>query len=154
MGCRSDPLVISHMARMLQVWTRAHAWCLVMLLWGSATFVASSLSVSVSTPPAFEIPHFDKMLHFGWFSVGGFTLANAIFYHKPQLSSLWWRIVLPVVLMSILGTLDEYRQTFTPGRFGNDFGDWIADTLGGLSGVLLANMVRCFCGTRNSLTGR
>ncbi|MFU8892174.1 MAG: VanZ family protein [Luteolibacter sp.] len=129
---------------MFHTLARPHPWWVGLLLWGVATFAASSFSVSAPTPPAFEFPHFDKVLHFCWFSAGGFVLANAILFRKPPVSSRWWKIAFPVALMSSLGVLDEFRQTFTPGRSGNDFGDWMADTLGGLCGVLIANLAHRF----------
>jgi VanZ family protein len=120
---------------------RPHPWWVGIVLWGVITFTASSFSVGAPTPARFEIPHFDKVLHFCWFCGGGFVLANAFLFYKSSGATIWWKFVLPAVLMSVLGVLDEYRQSFTPGRSGNDFGDWIADTLGGICGVLLANAV-------------
>lgn len=35
----------------------------------------------------------------------------------------------------LVGIIDEYHQTFTPGRTGNDLGDWIADILGSIAGA-------------------
>jgi len=40
------------------------------------------------------------------------------------------------LVCSVIGRLDEYHQTFTPGRSGNDTGDWLADTLGGAAGAV------------------
>ena len=35
---------------------------------------------------------------------------------------------------AIIGALDEYHQTFTPGRSGNDPWDLLADTVGAAAG--------------------
>ena len=99
--------------------------------WLIILWVLSSGNPSVKH--ASEIPHFDKVAHFIYFYMGGALLAMA--------SGLRWRdfsrlgLFLSVVLIcSLIGRLDEYHQGFVPGRNGNDMGDWLADTLGGLSG--------------------
>lgn len=63
--------------------------------------------------------------------------------HKkaPLIRNILIRIVLPIILFSLLGAIDEYHQTLTPGRTGNDFYDWLADFLGATTGVLLANLL-------------
>ena len=45
------------------------------------------------------------------------------------------------VVFMILGRLDEYHQSFTPGRSGNDMGDWVADILGASTGALLVVLI-------------
>ncbi len=127
------------MGDVLKFLIRPHPWWIAMVLWWVVTFTASSFSVAAPAAPAFEIPHLDKVFHFCWFTGGGFLLANAILFRRPPITSIWLKFLIPIVVMSMLGALDEYRQSFTPGRSGNDLGDWIADTLGGICGVLLAN---------------
>jgi VanZ family protein len=116
----------------------SRTWWIFLVLWWVGTFVASSLSVGPPKPPGFEIPHLDKIMHFCWFAGGGFILALAIRLRRPPPASFLVRVVLPIFVMSLLGMLDEYRQSFTPGRSGNDMGDWLADTLGGTLGVICA----------------
>jgi VanZ family protein len=45
--------------------------------------------------------------------------------------------LITIVAISAFGALDEYHQLSTPGRSGGDLGDWTADTLGAMVGVLL-----------------
>ncbi len=73
-------------------------------------------------------------MHFGYFMIGGFTLAN--YLHIK--SAFSWKKVLIISLItgSAVGVIDEFHQSFTDGRTGNDIGDWIADTLGTLAGSL------------------
>lgn len=114
-------------------WWVAHGtWIAIML-------IASSVPVELPEEPRLEIPHLDKVMHFGWFCAGGLILAVAMRLQIPDRGCWWWRMLLPVLWMSSLGALDEFRQSFTPGRNGNDPGDWFADSLGGLAGVWLAN---------------
>jgi VanZ family protein len=37
-----------------------------------------------------------------------------------------------------VGGLDEWHQTFTPGRSGGDVWDWLADMTGGFIGAFIA----------------
>jgi len=127
------------MRDVLKFLARPHPWWIALLLWWVVTFTASSFAVVAPAAPVFEIPHLDKILHFCWFAGGGFLLANAILFRRPRVTSIWIMFVFPIVIMSVLGVLDEFRQSFTPGRNGNDFGDWLADTLGGICGVWVAN---------------
>lgn len=84
---------------------------------------------------AFDIPHFDKVVHFGYFFGGG-GLLSAAFYFKKKPS--WARLILiTTVTLSIIGIWDEFHQSFFENRTGNDPGDWLADTLGAFSGALV-----------------
>jgi VanZ family protein len=145
-GRRRDSLV-THFLTMrdaLKFLARPHPWWIALILWCVIMLTASSFSVTAPDSPAFEIPHLDKIFHFCWFTGGGFLLANAILFRWPGVTSIWVKLILPIVVMSALGVLDEFRQSFTPGRSGNDFGDWIADTLGGICGVWIANVAHRF----------
>jgi len=67
--------------------------------------------------------------HFTYFFLGGVLLTNAI--------HLTFRWRLPLTFLAVLlvigaiGIVDEWHQTSTPGRSGNDRGDLLADCLGG-----------------------
>jgi VanZ family protein len=45
--------------------------------------------------------------------------------------------VAALVAVALFGALDEWHQQFIPGR-SQDTADWLADTLGGGTGILLA----------------
>lgn len=105
---------------------------ILLLLWFLGLWIFSSLPGSdVSLLP---IPYADKVAHFGYFLGGGFLSAWSLRTY------LGWRygVVALVALagMAVVGAGDELHQLFTPGRSGADLGDWIADLLGGLTGVL------------------
>ncbi|YCM44828.1 VanZ family protein [Verrucomicrobiaceae bacterium 227] len=83
----------------------------------------------------FDIPHFDKVVHFGYFFGGG-GLFSAALYFRRKLS--WGKLILTVtVLLSLIGVMDEFHQSFFANRTGNDPGDWLADTLGAFCGALV-----------------
>ena len=110
-------------------------WWLALATWGGLLFFLSSQSLPQG--PAPQVDHLDKVAHFLYFSGGGFVLTGLLLRHGWSRGTrrLVW---VSVLAMAVLGGLDEWHQTFTPGRSGNDPGDWLADVAGGLAGTLLA----------------
>jgi len=74
----------------------------------------------------------DKIKHFIAYFVLGITfclwVSNKKWFAKPV---LWGAVV--VVLCTAFGIIDEYHQSFIPGRSGNDLWDLAADFIGGLA---------------------
>lgn len=115
---------------------RVWPWVLLLLAWAAILYLLSSRSTLPSGP---EIPYKDKVLHFLYFSGGGFLIALILRQGRSTLPGAGWRWWLAGTFFGMLaGALDEYHQTFTPGRSGNDLGDWIADVTGAGTGALLA----------------
>jgi hypothetical protein len=87
----------------------------------------------------FEIPHFDKIVHFGYFFGGSGLLSAALYLaQKPS----WMRLSLIVTaILSLIGIWDEYHQSFFINRTGNDPMDWLADTLGAYFGTLVFRLL-------------
>lgn len=104
-----------------------------MAAWAAAITILSSLSgQQLHDIAPFDL--WDKAAHFLAFAVGAMTLTVALAW-----STAWpgRRIALFAVLaVALFGAIDEYHQTFTPHRSGADVPDWIADTLGALTGTL------------------
>lgn len=117
----------------------ARFWAICLLLW----FVVLNLlshGDKFHPPKEFlwglDIPHLDKVVHFGYFFGGGGLFAAALFFKKNRPS--WPRLILTVtIVLSIIGVWDEFHQSFFENRTGNDPGDWTADTLGALVGSLV-----------------
>ena len=86
------------------------------LMLAVVVFFASGRS-SVASPGWFSE---DKIAHLSVFGLLGILIA------RTQPKQRWW---LGIVLASFYGAADEWRQSFTPGRFV-EFGDWLADTVG------------------------
>lgn len=102
------------------------------IVWFSVLWILSSMSSAVKDGP--KIPHFDKLLHFGYFSCGamlvvGFLLSK--WKNLPLKISLW----VSLLIGSLVGAMDEYHQSFTEGRDGLSFWDWIADSCGAIAGA-------------------
>ena len=73
------------------------------------------------------------MLFYGGLAGGIFvivflSLVRGSGNHRPL-------ILATVLLLAVVGALDEWHQTFTPGRSGNDPLDWLADVLGAFAGA-------------------
>ena len=119
-----------------------HAWFWLasLLLWLAVMWVASSMPSRPMTPQ--PILHFDKLAHFIYFSAGGFILLSWLLARdsKPPV----WKKLIPfcIIVLAVIGWLDEWHQTFTPHRSGNDPFDWLADVLGASAGVFVRKAIR------------
>jgi len=107
-------------------------WLSAFIIWAVTLWVLSSRSSGPSGP---EIPHLDKVAHFGYFFGGGGLLSAYLFRRQPVSPN--WKFIIPVTVavLGLIGILDEFHQTFTPGRSGNDLYDWFADILGATAGA-------------------
>lgn len=109
------------------------AYFFLFLAWAITLWFLSAGNPGPKDGP--DIPHLDKVAHFLYFFGGGCLLAAYVGLKWSEASSRRLFIVVALICC-IIGRLDEYHQGFTPGRSGNDNGDWLADILGGASGVL------------------
>ncbi len=113
------------------------------VVWGITLFILSSIPGNRMEPLPF--PQADKVVHTIIFATGSALLAFAFFRtfgHSALKTS-----ALVFVAMVLIGFGDEFHQTFTPGRSGDDPGDLTADAIGALIGIVAA---RFFNGRRSS----
>ncbi len=108
-------------------------WLGAFLCWFAVLWTLSSFSLPGKyVPPLY---HFDKVEHFGYFYGGSGLLCAYLFRRNPG-QVRWGRLIATAILViALVGWLDEYHQTFTPGRSGNDPFDWLADVLGATAGA-------------------
>ena len=106
---------------------RDHLWPVLIVV---TLFVVSGQS-EVAAPSGFDFS-IDKIGHFGVFGALATSLIRLPVFQKQGPRGAW----AVILLVSAYGGLDEWRQSFTPGRF-MEFGDWVADTLGALTAVAL-----------------
>lgn len=127
------------MKRFFSILTKPKLWLTAFFLWLATLLILSSLSNTLP-PSAPTVPHLDKILHFGYFFGGAIIFSTWLLLKYGTQHSFLVRYFLPLIIFGLLGAIDEYRQTHTPGRSGNDPFDWIADILGASSGILIANL--------------
>ena len=96
-----------------------------------AIFLASGVKDLAAPNLGFD-SSYDKLAHFLVFGL----LATAVLRIPSFLKKDWKGVLIVVCLVSLFGALDEFRQSFTVGRYV-EVDDWIADTLGAiLAGIL------------------
>jgi len=112
-------------------------------LWFAWLMSLSSGALPEEIDPIFIIPHIDKVLHFGFFGLGAGFLTLAVMGSTVR----WNRRLGWVVLaaLALIGAFDEVCQFFVPERshgFLEHFGDWAADVLGSIVGVVGTTYLR------------
>lgn len=109
------------------------------LAWGVFLFALTSWPKPPAVPLLSGIPNFDKMVHFGLYSVEAFLIYAAIRWPGRARFSLL-RVLAIVGLMAVWGSIDEVHQTWIPGRDCDPL-DALSDTAGGTCGALFASVV-------------
>ena len=108
-------------------------WLAGFILWFSVLWMLSSNSAPGNLSPPF--PHFDKVAHFGYYFGGGGLLAAYLFRLAPDVPNWKTLISIAILVIAAIGAMDEWHQSFTPGRSGNDLYDWLADLMGAMAGA-------------------
>lgn len=124
-------------ARLLPFLNRPPVWWLAVFGWAAFLFAYCTFISSPSNGP--EIPHIDKLFHFTYYAPGAACAAIALALDRNAFTT---RVtVTTILLFTLLGTLDEFYQSFYPHRSGNDLGDLTADVLGAITGTLVAKKI-------------
>ncbi|MFP6884600.1 MAG: VanZ family protein [Roseibacillus sp.] len=112
-------------------------WSSIFLLWGIVLWLLSDGPIPTHGGP--DLPGLDKILHFGYFFGGAGLLSAALYLSRRNRTGLSWRrlVITVVIVLATVGALDEWHQSWIPERSGNDFGDWLADVAGALTGALV-----------------
>lgn len=113
----------------------------------------------LSSLPAHEVPeswfpYQDKVQHVIAYACLGFVVARALswkFRKNPQGKPFKNSLYIAVIFGALYGALDEYHQSFTPGR-SVEFADFLADTLGSIIGAALAIPYRRWVARKSSNT--
>ena len=110
-------------------------WAFGYVVWICVLYAVSS----IQRIPGPKIPHIGKFEHAGFFAAGHLVLGLALSACISQPTARrWLRIgVVLVIVAGLVGVLDEFHQSFTPGRNGNDLGDILADITGGIIAACL-----------------
>jgi VanZ family protein len=104
--------------------------------WGPVVLYAILIFIGSSIPGE-DVPRqlglHDKIIHATEYAGFAFLLARAFGWRR------WWLAILAAVLF---GVSDEFHQTFTPHRSGNDLGDMTADAVGSTIGAVAWMLLR------------
>ncbi len=113
-------------------------WVLVVMLWAAVLW---NLSADSHPPigPSFLLK--DKLLHCLYFGAGTGAFLLALRGSRWMDLPFSHASLTGMLFAGLIGALDEYHQTFTPGRSGNDPWDWLADLCGGYLGAWCLNLV-------------
>jgi VanZ family protein len=96
-----------------------------------ALMILAGTSIPYFSPPSIGITWQDKLEHFTAYAMFG----AAITYGNIR-SGKRRQLLMAVILCSVFGVLDEIHQHWIPGR-STDVYDWVADTLGALTGAAI-----------------
>lgn len=113
---------------------KSGVWLSAFALWALLLWILSGRPLPEAN--TINLPGFDKILHFVYFLIGAFLLSIALYIRG--LSSWYRNLLVVLITVAVIGALDEWHQSWIPGRSGNDLGDWIADLLGGIAGALIS----------------
>jgi VanZ family protein len=102
-------------------------YVLATCMWFAVLFYLSAQPGS-GKPMLFQFQ--DKVLHFSCFFAGSWCFGRALQLRWPALPIAKFTLAV-LAFAALTGAFDEFHQTFTPGRSGNDPFDWLADLLGG-----------------------
>ncbi len=103
---------------------------------GYALLIFSLSSIKYASVPDVKFNLFDKMIHLCEYGVFGFILAWTFARLGLKHPYLW-----AALIASLYGATDEIHQYYVPGRT-MEFLDWVADTLGGISGSQIYRLWR------------
>lgn len=114
-------------------------WLAAFLLWFAVLWMLSS--INLNTPYQPPVGNFDKVEHFGYFFGGAGLFSAWLFRRNPEHPD-WKKIILTAIgVIALVGLIDEFHQTFTPGRSGNDPFDWLADVCGATAGAFIFRLL-------------
>lgn len=106
------------------------------IIWAIVIFVLCSIpGDNIPQASMVQIPHFDKIVHFGLFFIMGIFLISELRY-QTNLSRLGIAVIV-FVLIAIYGGVIEFLQEHYFINRSGDFWDLCADAAGGVTSVFL-----------------
>jgi VanZ family protein len=106
------------------------------IIWALIVFILCSIpGDDLPKTSALNIPHFDKIVHFGMFFIMGIFLIAELRF-QTRLSRLQI-VAITVVLIATYGGIIEYLQQYYFTNRSGDYIDLLADILGGIFSIIL-----------------
>jgi VanZ family protein len=137
--------------RRLARWWPAIAWAILISVFSTGAFTSENTSriiipilhwlfPSASPDSLFLIHHFiRKCGHFTEYFVLSLLMLRGIRAGRQEMRFVW--ILAVIALVAGYATLDEFHQSFVPGRGGLELDDVLLDTLGGAAAQAIAALV-------------
>jgi len=126
-------------------------WLWILPLAVAATIVW--LSAQSQYPGGIELPSpLDKFAHATVFGALAWFLDLALQHNRPDLP-FYRRHLFVFAVVAFWGATDEWHQSFVPGR-SCEFGDWLADAIGGGLGLMLGSLPLIFTRRLGALSWR
>ena len=110
-------------------------WSTCAILYAVAIFVGSAIP-GPNLPDAVQAVS-DKILHATEYGIFGFIVYRALAGQQKWPMIARYAVLGASIAVCLYGASDEFHQLFVPGRVA-DVLDWLADTAGGLVGVLIS----------------
>jgi VanZ family protein len=106
------------------------------IIWAIIIFILCSLpGESLPQTSMIQIPHFDKMVHFGLFFIMGIFLIAELSY-QTKLSRISIAFITFAVIAFYGGAIEVLQENYFSNRSG-DFWDLCADIAGGITSVFM-----------------
>jgi VanZ family protein len=107
-------------------------------LWAVVIFVLSVMDTGeIPDPGFFDIPHFDKMVHFGLYFILSFLLIFNLKKSRIAGNSLNFIFLLSVVISSLYGGIMELVQSSGLFSRTSSIADFFANTAGAVSAAFM-----------------
>lgn len=106
-------------------------WGALFCGWLVGVFALSSVTGNQVPQVSTGLP-LDKIAHFLIYACGAYLLLRLVWAGWGDRVPLIVLATLLVLIPAVIGGVDEFYQTFTPGRSGLDLGDWFANLAGAL----------------------
>jgi VanZ family protein len=111
-------------------------------VWGPVIIYAAAIFIQSAFPTPIHIPKgWDKVIHFFEFGLLGFLAARVVFLLGNV--ERWMGIFLGGLTASLWGVLDEFHQSFVPGRYAS-LVDGVVDGIGAFCGAALFTYLGVF----------
>ncbi len=93
--------------------------------------------------PFWDIPHFDKLVHFGLFALLAFFGVMGFYKHRQPAIAFKKQALWTSILAIVYGCLIEFIQGFVPGRSGEVL-DILANAAGAIAGPIAFLVIKKF----------
>ncbi len=127
--------------------TRPIYWYIAVAIWFIVLYAFSSQAML--QPPGPDFANKDKVIHASYFAVGATCLYVGLRLQNPA-KSVRTICLIVIIFCAIAGAIDEFHQSFVPNRSGNDLGDWLADTFGGVIACVTGLIIYRFLNNKPS----